>query len=189
MTSSPRRPLLIVINGAPGAGKTTLLRKLTKDLSLPGIGKDDIKELLFDHLGIGDHNWSRDVGVATFEMVYSLIEKWIGLGHDLIIENAFYKEFAAARIAKIVADNNAVFVEIYCATDPEVRMKRFIQRTKDGVRHAGHADTVIAEPEDVIQARYAPLEIGNLIRVDTTVFGDKEYQGLLEDVSSFLKRD
>lgn len=189
MAPSPRKPVLIVINGAPGAGKTTLLRKLRKDLALPGIGKDDIKELLFDHLGIGDQDWSRDLGAVTFEMVYTLIEKWVGMGHDLIIENAFYREFAAGRIAKVVSDAHATFVEIHCATDPEVRTKRFIQRMKDGTRHVGHADTVIMESEDVIQSRYAPLEIGELIRVDTTVFGEQEYRELLKNVEDFLKRN
>lgn len=43
-------PLLVVIQGAPGSGKTTLVEKLRQDIGLPIIGKDDIKEMLFDHI-------------------------------------------------------------------------------------------------------------------------------------------
>ena len=45
------KSLLIIINGAPCTGKTTLGRKLAKQLCLPFLSKDGIKEVLFDTLG------------------------------------------------------------------------------------------------------------------------------------------
>jgi len=40
----------VVVSGAPGAGKSTLAGPLAERLGLPLIGKDHIKETLFDHI-------------------------------------------------------------------------------------------------------------------------------------------
>lgn len=181
------RPILIVINGAPGAGKTTLLRKLTRDLELPGIGKDDIKELLFDRLGSGDREWSKDVGAVTADMVFTLLHRWLGLGHDLIIESAFYHEYAVKQFNDLQASDSARVVEVYCKTDPAVRNKRFADRAMSGTRHRGHADVIINLPEDEIQARYAPIGVGTMLEVDTTVFGDTEYEELRQQIRKFMQ--
>ena len=55
----PSRPLIsfychlmlefvVVVNGVPGAGKTTLAAPLAEALDLPLVGKDALKEALFD---------------------------------------------------------------------------------------------------------------------------------------------
>lgn len=49
--------LMVIITGAPDTGKTTLSKNLTKKLNLPVINKDEIKDLLFDDLGIKDNEW------------------------------------------------------------------------------------------------------------------------------------
>jgi predicted kinase len=181
-----KKPVLILINGMPGVGKTTLLRKLRSDLNLPGIGKDDIKELLFENMGIGDFDWSKDLGAATADMVFALIETWVGLHRSLIIESAFYKTFASDRVAKIIAANDILFVELYCKTDPVVRAQRFAERVNNGTRHAGHADVVGDVPEAELKARYAPLEVGTSIEIDTTNFGEEHYQKLLNQLRKLM---
>jgi predicted kinase len=179
--------VLIAINGAPGAGKTTLLRKLRKDLQLPGVGKDDLKELLFDHLGIGDRQWSKDVGAATSDMIFSFLHTWVGLGHDLILENAFYRDFALPHFQKIQDSGKVLMIEVYCKTDPTVRNQRFADRASSGARHKGHADVVMELPEDEVQARYGPLAIGTVLEADTTVFGDAEYDQLKQSLRKFIQ--
>jgi predicted kinase len=42
---------LVLVTGPPAAGKTTVARPLARCLALPLIGKDTIKEALFDAMG------------------------------------------------------------------------------------------------------------------------------------------
>ncbi|MGD2166160.1 MAG: AAA family ATPase, partial [Anaerolineae bacterium] len=43
MTSATSKPLVVIVTGPPGAGKTTLGRRLSEELRLPFIGKDDVR--------------------------------------------------------------------------------------------------------------------------------------------------
>jgi 2-phosphoglycerate kinase len=49
-----RRPALILVSGAPATGKTTIAKSLSTQLRIPVIGKDAIKESLFETIGHSD---------------------------------------------------------------------------------------------------------------------------------------
>ncbi len=174
-------PHLIVIHGMPATGKTTLARQLAKDLGLPQIGKDDIKELLFDRMGVGDREWSRTLGIATSEMLYPLLITLLKTGQSLIVESAFDHKFTVQRLAEIVRDTQASCIEIYCTVDGHERRRRFIERNESGARHPGHVDATNydASSEETDKRTYAPLDIGKLIKIDTLEFGKPEYAKLL----------
>ena len=52
---------LIIIWGLPCTGKTTLGPWLAKELGLPFVHKDGIKESLFESLGWKDRAWSKQL--------------------------------------------------------------------------------------------------------------------------------
>ena len=57
---------LMIILGSPASGKTTLARRLAAEFSVPCLCKDDIKEALFDVLGVADRAASKRLSDASF---------------------------------------------------------------------------------------------------------------------------
>ena len=53
---------LVLVTGSPASGKTSLAQPLARQRGLPLLGKDAIKEALFDTLGTGGRTWSRRLG-------------------------------------------------------------------------------------------------------------------------------
>lgn len=181
--------MLIIINGAPGTGKTTLSAKLATDLELPCLNKDSIKEFLGDKLGVRDIKWSQDLGAAVAEMLFAFVDMWVGQrGRSLIAESAYFAQFAVPRIGALVENKDIVFLEIHCSTVSEVRRQRFIDRIARGERHPIHhgGDNTLIQPDVDIDERYAPLRVGKLFEIDTTTFGDAEYQELVSRVQAFI---
>lgn len=43
-----RENYIIIVTGAPGSGKTTLAKKIYRKFNIPMIGRNDIKEQLFN---------------------------------------------------------------------------------------------------------------------------------------------
>lgn len=162
--------LLIIVNGLPATGKSTLAGPLSRDLQIPLIAKDTIKEFLFETLGVRDRSWSNTLGKASNDFLYQLTDILLTDGQSIMIENAFEISFAKPKLQEIIDTHRPDVLEIYCYTSPSVRKQRFIARNESGDRHKGHADhenyeqNAGPEPTD----KYAPLELGYFLRIDTT---------------------
>ena len=189
MTAGTSRKL-ILINGQPGAGKTTLKKRLAADLGLPAIGKDDFKEFLFDTLGKpASREWSSALGRAATVALNDTAAVFLGKGYDVIIESAFIYEFAYSDFQQVLQQVDADVLEIYCTCDVATRNARFNARKGTATRHIVHSDALGEMSDEEIARRYAPLEIGTIIRVDTTRFGNAEYKLLLRNIKAHLKEE
>lgn len=184
------KPTLLLVNGLPGTGKSTLAAKLSKDLNIPCMQKDVLKEFFYDTLPIEGREQSRMIGRAVFEMLYTLAETYLSSGQSFMEESPFFVEFGRPKFQAIINQYPATVIEVYCFTDKEERRKRVKDRNESGDRHQGHVDalTYLQPDEPEPYEEYAPLNVGELIKVDTTHFGDREYERLLTDIRARITR-
>src|SRR5438552_4231834 len=92
---------IVIVTGAPCTGKTTLGKRLADDLQLPFLSKDRIKETLFDTLGWSDREWSRKLGAATMEVLYSFMETELAAGRSFLVECNFKPEFDTSKFLRL----------------------------------------------------------------------------------------
>jgi hypothetical protein len=127
------------------------------------VTKDEIKETLFEALGIGDREWSRALGRASFEILFARVAAELRAGRDVVAE----ANFDGASAAGFGTLPPARIVQVHCSAPPELLLQRYRRRT----RHAGHLDDEILDDVRVAIARgrHAPLPLGGeLVRLDTS---------------------
>ncbi len=177
---------LIIINGLPATGKTYISSELSKELSLPKIAKDDIKEFLFEKLGTKDREWSKSLGKLSNDFLYELTDTMLNQGQSFMVENAFEYEFAKPRFEILIKKYNPSVFEVYCHTNSETRRQRFVERNESRERHKGHADeSSYLNPDDPEPTvKYAELNVGELLKIDTTNFNDVHIKEMISNLVS-----
>jgi hypothetical protein len=122
---------LVLVTGPPASGKTTLARPLAHHLDLPLLGKDTIKEALFDTLGTGDRAWSRRLGGASYAVLLALAQELPAA----VLDANFYPDHGPGLLQACPRP-----IEVFCrcpATEVEHRFT-----TRASARHPGHVDHV-----------------------------------------------
>lgn len=163
-------PLVIIVQGGPAVGKTTLARKLAKDLGIGLLAKDDVKELLFDRIGLpSGREDSRVYGQATMAALFTILRVMVQAGKSVVIESAFHKELAEKDFAAIEAVSDLQLLQLFCYTDHQTQQQRYQHRIVRGERHPGHLDSADHLLEfEVYDELYGPLAFFNTLKVDTT---------------------
>ena len=181
------KPLVVLVSGAPGSGKSAQLRELAPKLGLPVIAKDDIKESLGDSLGVGDLEWSRQLGAATWDLLFLLYEKLLAGGASFIAESNFSTRHHPGRFRELMQRYPFVAVEIHCYAEPSVLAERFRGRQARGERHPVHhgaafeADATSEQVAEVFATLgHVPLELSeHLFQVDTGASDPVDLDGIV----------
>jgi predicted kinase len=182
-------PLVIIVSGPPASGKTTLARQLARELALPLLYKDGIKEALFDSLGWRDRAWSRKMGLATYGLLFYFLEAQLAAGQSLIVESYFHPE-AAVNLRQLQAKYPYRPFQVLCRTEGSVLLERFTLRAADPDRHPGHVDleTVEELKPVLLKGGEAPLDIGGeALEIDTTDFSKLDIAGLCSRLKEILE--
>lgn len=186
------KPVLILISGAPATGKTVLARRLAEALPVPVIQRDDIKETLFDSLGVGDREWSKKLGAASFALFYLTVETVLTARRSVIAEAAFHHPYSSRWLSRVRERFDIEVLELHCHADSQTALHRYMRRARTSERHAGHDAGISVEA----QARewrmqypvYGPLTDGaELFMIDTTDFATVDTKDVIAHVRAALR--
>lgn len=171
--SSLSEPTLVLVGGAPATGKTSIARQLGVAMATAVISKDTVKDALFSSLGWKDRAWSRRVGLASLNVLFSIAELELTDGRNVILESTFDPRFETEPVNELLERTRSAFAQVFCSAAPAVVVERALARAARGERHPGHVDQADADElwAGLHDDRWMPLPIGErTIYVDTTDF-------------------
>jgi predicted kinase len=152
---------------------------------MPFLYKDGIKETLFDTLGWSNCEWSRKLGVATYGLLFHLLEMELAAGRSLVVESNFDAQRDGPRFLALRDRYGFHLVQVCCVADGAVLLERFRSRAATNERHSGHVEVAnMAEFEPVLlRGRLDPLPLdGPIIEVDTTDFAQVDVEAITRQV-------
>lgn len=184
-TENPQQ-LLILVGGPPASGKTTIGRRIATHLGVPFVGRDAIKELLFDSLGWQDRAWSQRLGGASWELLFYVAELLLQGGQTFVLESNFDPAYHLSRLRAWQARYGFTPVQVQCHAEPDTLYQRFHQRAVSGERHPGHVDHLASRAEFIanhLPRNNAPMALeGPVIEIDSTDFESIDYPLLFQKI-------
>lgn len=161
---------IVIVHGAGASGKTFVSRALAANLSLPLLAKDDFKEIIFDRLGWEeDVEHSRLLGQLAFDLLYHSVELMVSTETDFIVEGKFEASISTEKFQDIMNRRGFTPIQVLCQADPEVRLRRAVERRKSGTRHPGHVDHLyLAGLTTLPSTEYEPLGLSGTVHVFDT---------------------
>ena len=182
------QPVALIITGAPASGKSTLGRELGRKLGLPFLGKDVFKEILFDHLGWSDREWSHRLGAASMDLLYQSAAALLEAGQSVALEANFYAKWDSPKLLKLAETSGCRNVQVVCTASKSTLAERYRRRSLSGERHPGHTESEQLEETiaRLFMANWEALAVkGPVIRVDTECFPSA---ALLENIVCQVRR-
>lgn len=180
-------PQCVIVTGRPGAGKSTLAAKLARQLWMPLVSRDQIKEGYVNTFGTGHDQLPSETNALVTDLFFQIVARYLEGQVSVVIEAAFQHRVWAAHIAAIERSSRPAFV--ICEVPQDVAGKRHLQRRlEDANREFYHGDkrVEIYKSTGVVAAageyQEPDFEIPTL-RVDTS----EEYAPAVEEIVRWIR--
>lgn len=174
----PIAPLLVIISGSAASGKTTLAERLAHDLTLPLLSRDGFKERLMDVLGCADRQRSRELGAASYAILYEALDRLLKAGIGAVVESNFRRGLSEPELRRHL--NGVQAMQLHCRVSPDIARARFRARATRGDRHPGHheddPETLADFEASLMGGAHAPLNLPiPLLEIDSTASYAPDY--------------
>ncbi len=120
------KPKCIIVTGRAGAGKTTLSKKLGRQLWMPVISRDEIKEGYVNTFGVKHDQLSPDTDGFVSDFFFDTVCQYLANKVSVVIEAAFQHAVWESRMPKILELSHPYI--ILCSVDVEIAAQRHLQR-------------------------------------------------------------
>ena len=148
----------MLVAGPPGSGKSTLAAPMARELSLPLLSKDAIKDALIDVLGVAATvEDSRELGRASVMAMLTVARTSPGA----VLDSTFYP-YTLPHLRALPGQ----LIEIRCVCPRRVVEARY--RARSGSRARGYFDSERPAEELWNEHHLTPTGLGPLIEVDTS---------------------
>lgn len=123
---SVRKPICVLITGRPGSGKSTLADKLSKQLYLPKISRDEFKEGYVNTFGVRHNELPEETNGVVNQVFFQTILNMLDGNVSLLIEAAFGHAIWHHVVPDIM--KRARLYIIVCNPDAELSARRHLER-------------------------------------------------------------
>ena len=172
------KPHLLIVTGRPGAGKTTFAKELSKEIWMPVISRDHIKEGFVHTQNKSHKELPMETNGLVNEVFFDTLMRLIDGGVSVIAEAAFQHKLWSAMLEKFM--DKADLRVFICTVDDDVAHKRFLARKAENKeREYFHGDNIA-----VVGEYDAPKLDVPTIFVDTA----DGYNPCIKDLTQFLKK-
>lgn len=178
----------ILFGGSIATGKSTFSKRYAQTLGLPRVAMDDLKEAMFNLVGVRDREWSSQIGKAVFPVFQELVEMHLRRGESVVAEAVFsWVPQDAQWIDSLTNQYGADVRLVWLTADPRVARQRFLDRAHGGY-HPGHRHTTQEVLNEFDQKYFnrvlEPIPIrGQTKIVDTTDFDAVDHDEILKWIS------
>jgi len=193
---------LILMAGLPASGKSCFGEFASRELEIPILEKDEIKEYLFDTIGFKSRAEKTQLDIAATETMYYAAGRILSCGGSVLLDNNFENR-SVPSLEKLILSHPCNVITVKFGGDVAVIYQRFMQRNHDPKRHPGHV-SVTCYPEikghedhgedmtlEMFQTKFKQrgtidFSMGKTIFVDATDFSKVSYPDIMKELRSLL---
>jgi Cdc6-like AAA superfamily ATPase len=184
-----RKPKCIVITGRPGSGKTTLTDKLSKQLYVPKISRDELKEGYVNTFEVKHDLLPKETNRVVNDIFKKVIVDLLESQVSLIIEAAFDHKIWEYFIPGFMKISDLYI--LICDVDAEQSARRHLERgLANPKREYFHGDkrvsvyreTGVFEPGEEYIAPDFSVPTMNILTLN-------DYSPTLEEIEKFIRKN